>query len=50
MEAFCAKHIDLAKAKYYRQYFEEYKENSRKQWEMINTLFNRNKKKVNIKN
>ena len=49
MEAFCAKHVDLAKGKYYKKYFEEYKDNSRKQWEMINTLLNRRKKRVHIK-
>ena len=48
MEVFCAKHVDLAKAKYYKKYFDEFKENSRKQWEMINKLLNRNKKRVNI--
>ena len=36
MKAFCAKHIDLAKAKYYNKYFKEYKDNSRKQWDIIN--------------
>ena len=49
MEKFCAKHVDLAKSRYYKKYFEDYKDNSRKQWEMINTLLNRNKKKVSIK-
>ena len=27
MEAFCAKHIDLAKVKNYKNYFEEHKAN-----------------------
>ena len=49
LSEFCAKHVDMAKAKYHKSYFEKYKENSRKQWQMINGLLNRNKKgKVNI--
>ena len=38
---FCKKHIKLAKSKYYKSYFEKYKENSRKQWQVINGLLNR---------
>ena len=49
MKDFCKKHVNLAKAKYYKKYFEDYNDNSRKQWDMINTLLNRNKKRVNIK-
>ena len=46
---FCAKHVDMSKAKYHKSYFEKHKENSRKQWQMINSLLNRNKKgKVHI--
>ena len=41
---FCAKHVDIAKAKYHKSYFEKYKDNSRKQWQMINGLLNRNKR------
>ena len=41
---FCAKHIGIAKIKYHKSYFEKYKDNSRKQWQMINGLLNRNKK------
>ena len=48
MDKFCKKHVNLAKAKYYNNYFEEYKENSRKQWELISSLLNRKKKKSNI--
>ena len=40
---FCAKHIGIAKSKYHKSYFEKYKDNSRKQWQMINGLLNRNK-------
>ena len=43
LSEFCAKHVDLAKSKYHKSYFEKYKENSRKQWQMINSLLNRNK-------
>ena len=49
MSAFCSKHVDLAKSKFYKNFFEEYNDNSRKQWEMINNLLNRNKKKFSIK-
>ena len=44
LNEFCAKHVDIAKAKYHKAYFEKYKENSRKQWQMINGLLNRNKR------
>ena len=46
---FCSIHIDKAKTKYYKKYFDEYKENSRKQWQMINDLLNRSRKKNTIK-
>ena len=36
------KNIDKAKAKYYKKYFDEHKENSKKQWQMINNLLGRN--------
>ena len=41
---FCEKHINLAKIKHRKDYFEKYKDDSRKQWQMINGLLNRNKK------
>lgn len=44
MNEFCTKHVDIAKSKYHKSYFEKYKDNSRKQWQMINGLLNRNKK------
>ena len=49
INAFCAKHIDIAKLRYRTKYFNEHKENSRKQWQMINELLNRrkNNKRVN---
>ena len=49
MNDFCKKHVKLAKAKYYKKYFEDYNDNSRKQWDMINTLLNRNRKRGSIK-
>ena len=48
MNEFCAKHVDLAKSKYRKKYFEEHKDNSRKQWQMINELLNRQKKNVRV--
>ena len=48
MRKFCDKHIDIAKAKYYKKYFTEHNDNSRKQWQMINSLLNRNKRKGSI--
>ena len=47
--AFCTKHVNKAKAKYYKKYFDEYQDNSRKQWQMINNLLNRSRKKNSIK-
>ena len=44
MNDFCQKHVNLAKIKYHKTYFEKYKDDSRKQWEMINSLLNRNRK------
>ena len=37
---FCEKHIAISKKKYYKKYFDEYMDNSRKKWQMssINTL------------
>ena len=38
MRKFVDKHIKLAKNKYYHDYFEQYKFDSRKQWQMLNTI------------
>ena len=43
MKKFCKKHINLAKNKYYKSYFNKHNSNSRKQWQMINSLLNRRK-------
>ena len=45
MKKFVKKHITIAKNKYYKKYFEKHSANSRKQWEMINSLLNRKKAK-----
>ena len=45
MKKFVDKHIKLAKKKYYTAYFKEHYANSKKQWQIINTLLNRSKKK-----
>ena len=45
---FCEKHIALSKKKYYKKYFDEYMDNSRKKWQMINNLLNRKKGKAQI--
>lgn len=41
MKKFVEKHLKLAKDKYHRKYFDQYKDNSKKQWHIINTLLNR---------
>ena len=48
MKKFVDKHIKLAKSKYHKKYFEQYKDNSKKQWQMINSLLNRNQKKCGV--
>ena len=45
LEKFCHKHINIAKRKYYKKYFEQNKSNSIKQWQMINQLLNRGKQR-----
>ena len=52
LKKFVRKHIELAKNKYYKTYFEQYSTNSRKQWQMLNSLLNRqkaNSKKIKLK-
>ena len=44
LNIFCSKHIKIAKSKYYKTYFEKYKNNSLKQWQIINSLLNRKNK------
>ena len=45
MKKFVNKHIKLSKNKYYTNYFNEHSNNSKMQWQMINNLLNRNRKK-----
>ena len=45
MNKFVKKQMQLAKNKFYKKYFEQHKSNSRKQWQMLNSLLNRNKYK-----
>ena len=41
MKKFVAKHVKLAKFRHYKNYFETYSNDSRKQWQMINQLLHR---------
>lgn len=51
LKNFTDKHIILAKNKFYADYFEKYSADSRKQWQMLNSLLNRkrNTKSSSIK-
>ena len=44
LKKFVAKHIKRAKFKYYQTYFQQYCNDSRKKWQMINNLLNRKTK------
>ena len=44
MNRFCEKHKKIARDKYHKKYFETYKDCSKKQWSMINSLLNRKSK------
>ena len=48
MKKFVEKHIKMAKSKYHEKYFEQYKDNSKKQWQLINSLLNRKNKKSGV--
>ena len=41
LKAFCEKHVNKLRDKYYKKYFEEHQCNSKKQWQMINKLLGR---------
>ena len=41
MKKFCENHVLKAKSKHTKKYFDDYKDNSKKQWEMINNLLGR---------
>ena len=49
MKKFTEKHVNLSKRRYYAKFFEEHKDNSKKQWGLINELLNRGKKTSDIK-
>ena len=49
LKKFLTKHIKKAKLKYYTAYFNQHSDDSRKQWQMINTLINKRKRKTTIK-
>ena len=44
IKKFVEKHIKIAKQKYYKNYFQQYCNDGRKKWQMINNLLNRNTK------
>ena len=46
---FCIIHCEKARIKYYKKYFDDYKDNSKKQWLMINQLLNRGNKNKSIR-
>lgn len=46
MKKFVDKHINKTKNKFYASYFEKHNSDSRKQWQMLNSLLNRNKTKT----
>ena len=46
LKKFCKSHVDKAKKKYYNKFFDQHKENSKKQWQMINSLLNRKSAKT----
>ena len=45
LKKFCKKHVDKAKKKYHEKFFDQHKDNSKKQWQMINSLLNRKSSK-----
>ena len=48
MKKFVDKHVKKAKHKYYSSYFEQFSNDGRKQWSMINQLLNRKRKHISI--
>ena len=48
MKKFVDKHITKAKNKYYNDYFLKYSDDSKRQWQMLNSLLNRKKKSTKI--
>ena len=48
LKKFTEKHIKKAKLQYYTDYFKKYASDGRKQWQMINSLLNRNQSKHKV--
>ena len=48
MKKFCNIHTSKAKAAYHKKYFNDYKDNSKKQWQMINNLLGRTRGELKI--
>jgi exonuclease III len=48
IKRFVDKHTKLAKNEYYKKYFDQYRDDGKKQWSMINQLLNRSTKKVKV--
>ena len=48
MNEFCDKDIDIPKLRYRKKFFDDYKDNSRKQWQMMNELLNRPKSYIRV--
>ena len=48
LNLFCEKHVEIAKTKYRKTYFNKFQHDSRKQWQMINSLLGRKKKNSNL--
>ena len=42
------KHVEIAKKNFYSDYFKKHQSDSKRQWEMINSLLNRNNKRAKI--
>ena len=48
LKKFCEKQVNIAKIKYRKSYFEKYKDDSKKQWQMLNELLGRKKNRNHI--
>ena len=48
LKIFTEKQVNLAKKKFYSDYFKEHQADSKRQWQMINSLINRNSKHTKI--
>lgn len=48
MKKFTDKHVKKAKSKFYNDYFVKHKGDSRRQWQLLNSLLNRKRKRLKI--